>query len=133
MALVHVEGGNRVVAKPAQKFHSADAENDLLAEAIVPVATIKVISERLVPWRVVADARIQKINWHSVTTGTLYPVTPGAHQNSPPFDTHRCGAVEKLSFVFGEPRVGLFDLMPCSIESLAKVSLSMYQGHADHW
>jgi hypothetical protein len=49
MALVHMEGADVAVAKPSQQFDATDSEYSFLAEAVVSVASVKMIGEGLIP------------------------------------------------------------------------------------
>jgi hypothetical protein len=87
MTFIHVEGRKFVMAKPPQKLYTTDPEHRLLAQTVVPVASVELIGEGLIPWRVIWKARIQQVNRNVMTARTTYPVSPGTHYNSPAFDT----------------------------------------------
>ena len=86
MALVHVEAINPLVAERTQHAHSADAQYDLLTEAVAGVAAIKNRGQLPIPFTVFREVRIEQIDRDAVTADPLHWISPAAQTEFPSLD-----------------------------------------------
>ena len=88
--LVHVEGADVPVVELGQHLDSADAEESLLAEAVLFVAAVEVIGEGAVVLAVELRACIEQVDGNYVTGGADDVVAPAAQLDRTAFDGDRC-------------------------------------------
>src|SRR2546423_10166101 len=77
-----------VVAERAQDRRAAHAEHHFLAEAIVAVAAVQVIGERLIPGRILGNRRVEQKHGDFMPGNTAYDITPSLHADGAPLDLY---------------------------------------------
>ena len=68
-----------VQAERAQHAHAADAEHDLLAQAVVLVAAVEVVGERRSGLGVLRQVGVEQQDRHVVAADAAHLVVPRAH------------------------------------------------------
>src|SRR5688572_26828768 len=81
MALVHVEPGHIMVTQCADHSDPTDAEDDLLADAVVGVAAVEKMRDASIPLSVLRQIRVQKQNRHEMIGDATQFVTPRSQRD----------------------------------------------------
>src|SRR4030042_293835 len=76
MTFVHVIGLHFLVSQSSQHSHPAQTQHDLLAQAVMQVASVEAVSEGLVPGAVFRKSRIQEKDRYSMLRDTMHHIAP---------------------------------------------------------
>ncbi len=121
-----------VEAERLQHARAADAEHDLLLEAVLGIAAIKAVRDLPVLGFVLIEIGVEQENRHAVTERRADDMQPGADPDLSPFDGYRDHRAQRLGPCLGIPRVFMIDLPPFGTDLLLEIARPAYQGHEDH-
>ena len=126
VAFVHVVHIHPV-AKRVGHASSAHAQHNLLLQAVVAVAAVKVIGQTAVPSRINLKIRIKKIDRDHVPVSSYQVIAPCTHGNNAVFhrnrDTRRLLGAEVRRI----PLLNVFALNAFAVEMLLEESLAVQQ------
>src|SRR5438067_9013813 len=132
MALIEMIVQLAVVAERAQDRRAAHAEHHFLAEAIVAVAAVQVIGERLIPGRILGNRRVEQKHGDLMPGNTAYDITPRSHANGAPLDLYDRADRQEIKNLVRLPRYRLLGLRTGGVEMLLEIALTVEQRDANH-
>jgi hypothetical protein len=130
VALVHVEGAE-VVPDGAEHASPADAENGLLADAVVRVARVEACGELAGLGVVLREVGVEVVDRHEVSAGAEDIEAPGADDDILPVDGDHDAGRHGAEGLFRGPGGRLLDLLAAGAETLAEVAAPVEQRDAD--
>ena len=86
VALVHVEQSEIGVSQSFKDSDSSDSENRFLTEAVAAIAPIEMASERLIPWAVLSQDCIQKIDGNRMASLARTDIAPDTNADRAPLN-----------------------------------------------
>ena len=85
MPLVHMKTVNAFIAQSSKYFYAAYTEDRFLAKAVPLISSVKVMSQSPVPFGILRQVGVQKINWHLESSQADDFILPRANLNGPAF------------------------------------------------
>ena len=129
MALIHMKAHDPVVSKSPKHTHSSDPKNHFLTKPVMPITTVKIMSQRSVPFGIVDKIRVQKVDGNPIAADAFDLILPGTQLNDP--SLYRGGESNGHLFqkVINDPLTGLLSLPSILFESLVEITFSVKQGN----
>ena len=130
MALVHVTDF-RLHAEGVQEVNAAEAEDGLLAEAIVGVATVEVVGEAAVPGVVAVDVGVEQEDGDDVAGVADDVEAPRAERELAALEGDGNRLVGRGKGRFGRPDDVALGLLTVGVEVLFEVAAAMDERDGD--
>ena len=130
VALVHVADFG-LHAEGVQEVNAAEAEDGLLAEAIVGVATVEVVGEAAVPGVVAVDVGVEQEDRDDVAGVADDVEAPGAEGDLAALHGDGDGLVGGGEGRFGRPDDVALGLLAMGVEVLLEVAAAMHERDGD--
>jgi len=116
-----------LVAQRLQHAQAADAEHDLLGEAVVGVSAIEMVGEHAVGRIVDLEVGVEQVDGDDVPGDALHVVAPGAQMHRPAFDRDRDARALLGQALLRLPALRLLGLVAVPVQRLAEVALAVHQ------
>ena len=130
MPFVHVIGLD-VEAKRPQQAVAADAQHDLLAQAVGIVAAIEIAADVPVLRRVLVQECVQQEHGNLIAQSSPVPVKPGPDPDIASLHGDRDLGAKRRRPALRLPRVRLFDLTALGVDALPEIPCPADQGDED--
>src|SRR6266853_5170791 len=131
MSLVQVIVVDRKAERP-QHALAADAEDNLLLDAVDLVSAVEPVGYGSVLWVVLGDVGVEKDDRDMPAERRFELVEPGPDPHRPPLYGDRDHGTDRPRMVLGLPRIRSVDLGTLGVDLLAQIAAAARERDEDH-